>query len=919
MELNKVIFRSEDSTRAVLTDLSDYNQSIFKTQIKTALKLIRSKSKKELPSKKENSSYDCRNNIVAFTGDRGSGKTSCMISTVKILGELAAKTLTNNPTGENFEEYSYETVDVLDPSFFSYDNNLLEVVVSMLYGRVTKNFEENTYDDNEAKISLIRAFRKVKSDLVYIKSENKIDDEDNELEALNTLSSSVRLKDSMHDLLSKYLGYFEKKNLLIPIDDMDLNTREAYNMTEQIRKYLIQPGVIILMAIKTDQLTNVVRLTFTNEYEKLLQKGRMNEFVVEEMAERYMEKFLPLESRIPLPTPESFFSSQLTMVSHDGRESIYDSVRQAVPELIFEKCRYLFYNTKGATSLIVPRNLRSLRILLQMLDDMPPYYSDHSVDFSEEKRLSNLSNKERFKAYFFKDWVSGMDKDYATIAFKLIVENDPVRFNAKIVALLKKQYSLKSQEANSEMIADDNDQPMLNSILADDNYMYNISTGDVFLLLNTLQQKYSDDNTQLLLFFIKSLYSMRLYENYDILTERGTNSISMEDTKSRPLRYDDMDGVSDYQKLIGGSFFTSNGVSYMSREKNNTQRDIRIIDSSELFSTIAKIKAEYAKDKRLSEQSCAKLRLCEYFMLSVSRYDRFRWGPNKFDPVVNFRNQRQSYYTRSFSSNVHNLVFDALVPVFNVADIHRAYNRFDTTIFGIASAEGIESLYKRLHGGHSEKEFLSMACIRNAEILDEINTKLLYNKDARRSSSDNIKKLAELYNGIANYVIKSYDKGEEGGWYNINIEPMRVLAAELNGIYNLPERDDLRKLFDNIYLSSFTVVDDDTNVLILDTNPKDDYEEYFDRYINQYKSRVKVSAITGLNKYYKDFANIVGEKAVNSAFDKRDSYRYSPAEIKNILQKLMNDHKITLVRDVDGKLQIHTEQATSAPEKPNNE
>lgn len=54
----------------------------------------------------------------------------------------------------------------------------------------------------------------------------------------------------------------------------------------------------------------------------------------------------------------------------------YPSVRQIVPQLIFQKTRYLFYNSPTHVSFIVPRNLRDLRQLIKMLWNMPDYHEN---------------------------------------------------------------------------------------------------------------------------------------------------------------------------------------------------------------------------------------------------------------------------------------------------------------------------------------------------------------------------------------------------------------------------------------------------------------------------------------------------------------------------------------------------------------
>lgn len=101
---------------------------------------------------------------------------------------------------------------------------------------------------------------------------------------------------------------------------------------------------------------------------------------ISEMAERYINKLIPIESRIYIPSPEVFLGNSLTIKDGDSVIFEADTVRDAIPTLVFSKCRYLFYNTRGTTSPIVPRNLRDLRLLLQMLVRMKDYEAVRTVD-----------------------------------------------------------------------------------------------------------------------------------------------------------------------------------------------------------------------------------------------------------------------------------------------------------------------------------------------------------------------------------------------------------------------------------------------------------------------------------------------------------------------------------------------------------
>lgn len=136
------------------------------------------------------------------------------------------------------------------------------------------------------------------------------------------------------------------------IDDIDLNISQADEMAEQIRKYLVSPQIVILLAAKLEQLGTIKSLHYTQEYETLIKQNRMSFDVIDEMTGQYLTKLVPHNQRIYLPTSEVYLNATLEI---DGNTMPGKSVRQAVPELIFKKTRYLFYNSGHRTSYIVPK------------------------------------------------------------------------------------------------------------------------------------------------------------------------------------------------------------------------------------------------------------------------------------------------------------------------------------------------------------------------------------------------------------------------------------------------------------------------------------------------------------------------------------------------------------------------------------
>lgn len=158
----------------VVNEKANYMESLFKDQYTHALLQIHqlvSKQKEGVPS------------ILAFCGDRGEGKTSCM-ETVKTM--LASMSVSDNnetksavgnfmqncvvnqaahetleATCKGFANTKFKVLDTIDPAFFDKDHNVIELVLGMMYREIKK--QENGDDVNhEDRKELLNKFHDAK-------------------------------------------------------------------------------------------------------------------------------------------------------------------------------------------------------------------------------------------------------------------------------------------------------------------------------------------------------------------------------------------------------------------------------------------------------------------------------------------------------------------------------------------------------------------------------------------------------------------------------------------------------------------------------------------------------------------------------------------------------------------------------------
>lgn len=900
MESKTTIFYVGEETKPVVENLKRLKESIFSYHIDKSIHLI--DEHLSVDPKEANDAQDYVNNIIAFVGERGAGKTSCMCSVISILQELQNKKAYNTSFDDlkTLPQKRIHALKLIDPSFFDAVHNILEIIIGEMYNRTSHDLSTSiTVDkENEAR-KLLKSFQAIKRDMLYVDKNTRFE-RDEELEELSLLAAGVDLRTGIQKLIADYLSYFNSDVLLISIDDIDLNVKLAYEMVEQIRKYLILPNVMILMAVKIDQLSMVIQENLSKQFDQALKHDTriLTGNDISEMAERYINKLIPIESRIYIPSPDVFFGNSLVIKDRENVVFEADTVRDAIPSLIFTKCRYLFYNTRGTTSPIVPRNLRDLRLLLQMLIKMNDYSEVKPINMTEA-----LGNKQQFKRYFFSTWLDSLEVDVRSVAIKLINETEPTLFNKKVIDLIRNMYAdATSKELKSHKMYFDIDSAMAkdaNEIKVEDNFRnilepknlaYNISIGDVFYVLDRLLRMETSASVHRLIFFIKALYSIKLYEWYDEMTDMNETTKKPLPTEEKPYTGDFLVNINDYMKLVGGNFFCLDGETVLPPKRINSfvEREIRLINGKTFFELLKQVlhicrnsPTHENEMIQLAEEDLTKMHVVEFFMLTISRYV---WTTDKTlseSGSHRYRLGADAFYNRQIGEQMTNLKFDFLSPFFTLIDIEHSYGRFNEEIFGYAKRVE-NSLYNKIMGlfEFDRHRHLSSICIRNAEVLDELFSRIKSRRGSLRSSDDS-KIFGSIYNEIANFEIATHDyetkEGNQKEYYTIQFPDFSVLS-------NLFSDLGFVALFESIYNRNDQV---DQSAIEMVTS-------YFNDFLNSYLKKKQSTIISCLKKHNKDFYDRVGEDAIKEQFNDTNK-SYSKNEQINGLAQIITETPSVLV------------------------
>ena len=901
----------------VVVEDKNYSQSIFREQYIRALlqleKLVAA-PKEKVPS------------IIAFCGDRGEGKSSCMETVREMMQNINAEsvqefmretTITSQPhvtlldRCHSLSSCSFELMKTIDPAFFDEKHNVLELVLGEMYSKF-KEFVLKSPDvkkTNKAEYEqLERCFHDAKWCLTQM--ERGLRSDYDPIEELDSLSVGAQLRDKMGALINEYLRFCSlienrdqqkndlKRFLVISIDDLDLNVGEAYKMAEQLRKYLVAKQCILLISLKVDQLIEVINNYLDKQTAPDVSMDTPN------MAAKYLTKLIPMENRIIMPKVYDLCDNHLQIYKRDDTEHPieYNSVKEAVVRLIYNKTRYLFYNSKGGVSMIVPNNLRSLRHLIGMLLDMPAFQGNDR----------SMANKHAFKAYFYQTWVHQLNKKNQLFAQRLTSGSEANDVNKLTVSTLSE---FIPAERENELIAD---------IVKKSNYSYNISVGDVFYLINYVERSNMDEELKRLLFFIKSFYGIKLYEYYDVITEQEHELFPQASMDGEVYKSDGwFKRTNQLQRFVNGAYFSYLPDDLIPKTKlHNVEfnRDLRVYSAltAQYKDAVHNLKVRMrsyekmdAKEIELFKHS---FRVAEMLALCTKKAVKQKES-GKHESVR--RDFSEPYYLTSYHKSTGYFVFDVMAPFYNIINLKYAYGRYDylqtkgdgdPDFFDFAlhhewsllrrmidfvrlkehneydkehflkTTEELERIEKEDELQHALLRLVSNASIRNGDVLLAI----MENTTSRRANMHNIKDnmdcLKEFYRDIVFSEMRTYKDAANDSEYVIRFVFLNAFVELLD---NPLENEILKSIYES-GLEHFSYSEEDASKR---------FAKFFGSFSTIKKNTVIVKDLLRL---YPDEMKRLGESQLNSMFSDKPQYSW-----KEIAQKISEKMNVMVLNPVE--------------------
>lgn len=298
----------------------DFDASIFSDVYLQAVRLVAriisgNNAQKAGKQDRDYSIDEQFNNIIAFLGGRGMGKSSAMLSFALFLkgyDPASAGKYEIKPEGISHPvRPKFFVLPRIDAAVLGSGQNVIDVILAKMWDEFEQEMKRHNgrdaYEDHVKE-----DFRKVQK--IYTDYRQSFEEHRNRnytsVRELHDLAAGLNLKKAIITLVEDFLQYMPqvangKENeqfLVISLDDMDMTMGDSFEILEQVRMFLMIPKVIVLL---TADLQKMLMSCKYHTYSKLTAdisaiEGRDKLFCRNEV-NNHIGKILPTNMRIYMP------------------------------------------------------------------------------------------------------------------------------------------------------------------------------------------------------------------------------------------------------------------------------------------------------------------------------------------------------------------------------------------------------------------------------------------------------------------------------------------------------------------------------------------------------------------------------------------------------------------------------------------
>ncbi len=336
------------------------------------------------------------NPIVAFVGNRGSGKSTAMTSFASFLHKNSGKgfLVDDSESVKTLNDTSFVSLPIIDSAQLGTSESIIGRITAAMYAFYV---EKKQYINAEKRQKFVKAIKKVNELSVMYRNGDWFKKTDS---LMNDTYEISQMEEKVSELIKVFFEWYTEtdnlstKNnyLVISVDDLDMSISNSYSIMEEIRKFLFVKNVIVLITLNTEQLEAIFRSEFCvaiNNNAKRFESGVWR--ITDDLAYRYLDKLFPYGRRKMMPE-FSLDKLESTAVSY-GNGASEQNVIHFVLDLIWKKTLLLLACDDDGDHILIPRNLRSLCNFVTFLCKMPDvicYDAESKEESEKEPRYTNI-------------------------------------------------------------------------------------------------------------------------------------------------------------------------------------------------------------------------------------------------------------------------------------------------------------------------------------------------------------------------------------------------------------------------------------------------------------------------------------------------------------------------------------------------
>ena len=342
-------------------------------------------------------------NIIAFTGRRGTGKTSAMMSLAEFLSnhELEIKNSTVKETIN--ATVAFKLLAEIDATSLDENVSLIPAILSQIITRLNEELycsncgrkysetEKNTFQE------IYKTANQLFTDYITgIHTSSKAIDASN---YLSIASKRLSFEKSFRDLIRNYAeNFFKNKNsyFIICIDDVDMAPCNHAELLISIHKYLMIPNIIVMLTANLKFLAPEVQTLFYKNAipaNDTLAVDRLST----EQTEEYLKKIIPSDNRITLPSWKkkdylSIFPIKISFYDVPVKKESVEEIKLLYNKLVKSEF-FDFIDKQSKKEKPEPFSITPKELILMMIANRTKVYLDvcgMKYHFFEPSSLRNM-------------------------------------------------------------------------------------------------------------------------------------------------------------------------------------------------------------------------------------------------------------------------------------------------------------------------------------------------------------------------------------------------------------------------------------------------------------------------------------------------------------------------------------------------